>query len=547
LTDESSAATIELSQSQNHTLNFSDSSTSTWGTLTIKGWLGDYIAKNADGTTKGRIYIGNTADGLTDTQKEKIFFIKPGTTQRYTAMLTSDGELVPDLLVADYELSESGVRALPPGTAEANNTDFVTLEALIRDANKIGVAGQTVTFEATTTPGNVTFCPEVAGCTTETPGNTLTCVTDDGNGGLPKGACRVKVKGDTTGSYETKVRLGTNEYLAISPVWVGEKQYGPSPVQYSFGRSIAGTVFIDNGGGDDSKAYDGEKEPDEKALPGVAVKVTSSDGATTYSAATTAADGSYRLSIAEVAPLTPVKVVVTPPPGYKMVSTDKSTTGGDVDLPAGTLSFILPALLNTSYVGVDFGMVRKTLLLNDTFQNAAPNMPVFHPIRYDAYAAVETTFSLDVSALPQGWTAVLVRDDTCKGNDGTVLATAASPNHTEELDGGVTTGGVPPHLCMAIKVTPHAGAPDGSSGLVKVTVRTKFKFSANDSGQIEIRHITATTTVAQRFVLIKSALKYVEDPLNLIQAHGCGRMPRKPHPARRLSMSWNSGIPPPIR
>jgi uncharacterized repeat protein (TIGR01451 family) len=409
-----------------------------------------------------------------------------------------------------YDVNQSGVRALPPGAAEANNADFVTLEALIRDVNKIGVAGQTVTFEATTTPGSVTFCNNTTTTTCEAAGDPATCVTDDGNGGLPKGTCRIKVKGATAGLYETAVRLGATEYLMSPTFYVDVKKYDPSPVQYSLGRSISGTVFIDNGGGTDTEAYNQGKDGNEKALPGVAVKVTSSDGATTFSTATTGANGSYRLSIAGVAALTPVKVVVTPPSGYIVVSADESTTGGTVDLPLGTISFTLPDPLDTSYAGVDFGLVKKPLLSSNTTQNTDPNMPVFHPIRYDAYTPVETTFTLDVSTLPQGWTAVLVEDTTCKGNDGTVLASAANPDYTRVLAGGTTaTGGVPPHFCMAVKVTPHAGGPEGYIGDVKVSALTRFKITspARDSGQTDTRSMTATTKVAQRFVLIKSALK----------------------------------------
>jgi autotransporter-associated beta strand protein len=76
-----------------HTLTFATSNGETWATnkqLTITGWVGGY---NGTAGTAGKIFIGNSASGLTSSQLLKIQFYDGAT--YYPAMLLSTGQLVP--------------------------------------------------------------------------------------------------------------------------------------------------------------------------------------------------------------------------------------------------------------------------------------------------------------------------------------------------------------------------------------------------------------------------------------------------------------------
>jgi len=99
-------STIALLSATAHTLTFAASNGISWtagASLNITGWSGNY-----DGTagTGGRIFIGNSASGLTSTQLAHITFFNG--TNYYQATLLSTGELVPTSAVTALYWGGSG-------------------------------------------------------------------------------------------------------------------------------------------------------------------------------------------------------------------------------------------------------------------------------------------------------------------------------------------------------------------------------------------------------------------------------------------------------
>ncbi len=91
---------IDLSSVNAHTLNFANSSLVSWTaskTLTITGWQGTYSTSIGSPGTVGKIFVGNSASGLLNTQLFQITFFDGSL--YYAANLLSTGELVPYLCV----------------------------------------------------------------------------------------------------------------------------------------------------------------------------------------------------------------------------------------------------------------------------------------------------------------------------------------------------------------------------------------------------------------------------------------------------------------
>jgi len=93
----SGSATLALDGTSAHTITFANSSSATWtGTLTVTGWVGStgvYSTSAGASGTKGQIFFGNNASGLTAAQLAQIQFYDG--TNYYPATILSTGELVP--------------------------------------------------------------------------------------------------------------------------------------------------------------------------------------------------------------------------------------------------------------------------------------------------------------------------------------------------------------------------------------------------------------------------------------------------------------------
>jgi autotransporter-associated beta strand protein len=90
-----------------HTLTFANSSASSWtatANLVITGWAGTYNG-TSNGTT-GKIFIGNSASGLTSSQLARIYFFNG--TNHFTATQLSTGEIVPTANIAMFWVGTTG-------------------------------------------------------------------------------------------------------------------------------------------------------------------------------------------------------------------------------------------------------------------------------------------------------------------------------------------------------------------------------------------------------------------------------------------------------
>jgi uncharacterized repeat protein (TIGR01451 family) len=289
--------------------------------------------------------------------------------------------------------------------------------------------------------------------------------------------------------------------LASGTFYLGEKKYESSPVKYSYGRTISGTVFEDNGAGG-GIAYDGIKQGAEKGLPGITmtlIKESDGSGFTPAITATTGADGSYSLSLAGVS--VPVKVKTTVPDSRVAVS-EKSDNGGTLDSVTDSVVSNIPS--TGSIAGVNFGQAKQPAMTGDTSLVAQPGMPAHHAITFNAYAPGSVSFALDPATLPDGWTAYLVSDG---GSGGTAndCNGKMDPGEGASVSGAQPLSGSAGKVCLFLKVTPPGGATNSSSKSVEVTATMTYGDGTTPPSVIIDREMTAVTTVGQTVTLHKAA------------------------------------------
>lgn len=121
LTDNS---TIELGSDTLHFIRFASSSAITWTTgksLLITKWTGNY---NGTAGTKGRIYVGSSAAGLTTTQLAQITF-RDNSGNIYMATQLSSGEVVPAAPIITTSASTYGPYC--SNTPSTFNVTFTTV------------------------------------------------------------------------------------------------------------------------------------------------------------------------------------------------------------------------------------------------------------------------------------------------------------------------------------------------------------------------------------------------------------------------------------
>ena len=163
-------STLALLSATAHTLTFAASDAISWtagATINITGWSGNY-----DGTagTGGRIFIGNSASGLTATQLSHITFFNG--TNYYQATLLSSGELVPTSTIAALYWGGSGSWLTSNSWSQTSggtlNQTWATGRAAIFNVANSTITGGTTNVSSITANENVTF---TAGGTINTNGS----------------------------------------------------------------------------------------------------------------------------------------------------------------------------------------------------------------------------------------------------------------------------------------------------------------------------------------------------------------------------------------
>ncbi|MBC7555209.1 MAG: autotransporter-associated beta strand repeat-containing protein, partial [Taibaiella sp.] len=140
---------IDFSTDTLHSLRFSASSTITWNTgkiLTIRNWTGVY---NGTAGTKGRLYIGTNATGLTATQLAQIRF-SDTSGNLYLAAQLSSGEVIPAAPAITTATTAFGPYC--SNTASAFSVAF-TFSGPFTGPFKVQLSGPTGIFPADFTTG----------------------------------------------------------------------------------------------------------------------------------------------------------------------------------------------------------------------------------------------------------------------------------------------------------------------------------------------------------------------------------------------------------
>jgi hypothetical protein len=157
----SANSTIALASATDHTITFAASNAVSWtatANLVITGWSGTYNG-TSNGTT-GKIFIGNSASGLTSSQLARIYFFNG--TNHYTAVQLSTGEIVPTANIAMFwngsgTWSTANTWSLSSGGTY--NQTWVTGRAAVFNVASSAITGASTNVASIIANENVTFTP----------------------------------------------------------------------------------------------------------------------------------------------------------------------------------------------------------------------------------------------------------------------------------------------------------------------------------------------------------------------------------------------------
>ena len=235
------------------------------------------------------------------------------------------------------------------------------------------------------------------------------------------------------GSY-TIVINGTNSLSDVTPAypagWTGVEYASgvhsniavtlQNPTSYNFGvvqaNTVSGIVFTDTGTGGGT-ANNGTKDGGEKGIGGATVSLTDSTGATVYDKVTSAADGTFALTVSGTVPSGTLKIVKTNPVGDISTGANVSTlTSGTYDRPSDTVTFSYTAGSNIG--GLQLGVIPGPNFLTDGQQAGLPGTILFYPHSFTLNTSGTVTFSAHGVPTPagvQGWSETFFLDANGNG------------------------------------------------------------------------------------------------------------------------------------
>ncbi|MBK7710038.1 MAG: putative Ig domain-containing protein [Bacteroidales bacterium] len=219
-----------------HTISFANSSAATWTgstTLTINGWVGDYLGGSG---TAGRIFVGSDNSGLTAGQLDQIRFFNGAS--YIPAIILGTGEIVPNGAIAPSNLSYISPNTFTKNVAISSLnpivTGTVTSFTVIPDL-PAGLSLNPLTGVITGTPTTVTPTADYAITATNSFGSTSFDIT-------------ITVQGTTfysraTGNWNTNTTWSF--YLRGSSVGVGIYPVAGDIVYIEGGRIVTVTANAD--------------------------------------------------------------------------------------------------------------------------------------------------------------------------------------------------------------------------------------------------------------------------------------------------------------
>jgi uncharacterized repeat protein (TIGR01451 family) len=250
------------------------------------------------------------------------------------------------------------------------------------------------------------------------------------------------------------------------------------------GQFLSGKVILDTGAGTGT-ANDGIQNGAEHGHSGVSLSLTDC-GTTVYSSGSSAADGSFSLSVDGAPPGQQVCLVESLPAGYSAVSVNAGSTGGSYNASTTTLKFT--ASSSTGYSGIVLGNVPVSTFTSDGAQLTAAGQLVTYAHTYVAGTAGSVVFSTSDSPTPTGllWSSTLYLDANCNAalDSADTLLTAAV---------NVTAG---QQVCILNRVMAPAGAQNGAQDLTTVNATQTWAVpTLTPTSQAHVLKNVDTTTV----------------------------------------------------
>jgi uncharacterized repeat protein (TIGR01451 family) len=253
----------------------------------------------------------------------------------------------------------------------------------------------------------------------------------------------------------------------------------------STGFSISGKVLTDTGIGSGT-AHDAIQNGSEAGHSGVTLSLTNCSG-TVYSTTTSAADGSFSLSLSGVPAGTAACLVESLSGAFNSVSVNVGSTAGSYTASTTTLQFTPAA--NTFYSGVVLGDAPLSTFTSNGAQQTVSGQSVAYAHVYVAGSAGSVQFSTADSPAPAGllWGSALYRDTSCNGvlDGADTLITSPIP---------VTAG---QQVCILDKVNSPAGAIEGSKDFTTVSATETWAVpTLTPTSQNHVLNNNDTTTVS---------------------------------------------------
>lgn len=276
--------------------------------------------------------------------------------------------------------------------------------------------------------------------------------------------------------------------------------------------AVTGKVILDTGKGTSGIAHNATQDGTEPGHSGVPVSLTDCSN-TVYSSATTAADGSFSLSLAAVPAGGAVCVVELPPVGYRAVSGSGNGITGATLIGATNILKFTP-IAGVEYSGIVLGNAPVSTLTSDGVQQGIAGQAVVYAHVYTAGSAGSVSFSSADNPSPAGflWTSALYRDTNCNGT-----LDAADTLLTAPVT--VTAG---QQVCLLDKVATPAGAPNGAKDITTLTATEIWSVSTlTPASQSRALTNTDITTVgASGFTLLKEVRKLAYCPIDVAGSVG---------------------------
>lgn len=250
------------------------------------------------------------------------------------------------------------------------------------------------------------------------------------------------------------------------------------------GYSLSGKVILDTGVGGGTP-HDAIQNGGETGHSGVPLNLTNCAG-TVYATTTSAADGSFNLSLSSVPPGQKVCLLELLPDGFNPVSVNAGTTGGSYTPATTSLQFTPGA--NTNYSGVVLGEAPMSTFTSDGAQQTVPGQSVAYTHVYVAGSAGSVKFSSADNPVPGGlsWSSVLYLDANCNG----VLDAA------DNLITGPLPVSAGQQVCILDKVNSPAGAIEGAKNVTVVSATETWTVPTLSPGsQVHVLKNTDTTTL----------------------------------------------------